>query len=1170
MRGTNVNKFGKKEKNQKVKEGECIFPFKFQWKDNNECLETDKGNICATSVTDRGTLKTYGYCETSSRSRSKSKSKSKVSLKKVTKKRALKMSKKLKLVDKFPSRSKSISKSKSKSKSKTVSKSKSKSKSPINLVSKSKSKSKSPINLVSKSISKSKSKSKSPIKIEETIDMDIKPSPKGKSMNKELIDIMEELADIMMRQGEPFKSRAYKKASETIMGYPDEITNVSELKGKPAIGKTIMEKLEEFQKTGTLRVLERERKNPMNLFTQIYGIGPKKAKQLIEGGITTIAELRENENKLNDTQKIGLKYFEPLQKRIPRDEIEEFNKEFDKIFKEVAPEGSKYQIVGSYRRGAKTSGDIDVIITNDQNNVSVFNDFLDKLIKEKVVTEVLTRGKTKSLTIGEIPGSIPRRLDFLYTAPKEYSFATLYFTGSKAFNIVMRQRALDVGLTLNEHGLFKMTAGKKGEAVDIDFPTEESIFEFLGMKYKEPKQREGYKSVELLETKEGEKIEEEKNDKSDEEVKKTSKNKTMKVKKDKKGYKEHIDEFKKDGIDALKMLSEKQLSTMLDESNKAYYNDSENVLMTDNEYDIIKEYMEKKYPKNKVLEQIGAPIQDKNKVKLPYNMPSMDKIKPDTNALTKWKDKYSGPYVLSAKLDGISGLYSTENGESKLYTRGNGKVGQDISHLIPYLKLPSTKDITIRGEIIMKKTVFLEKYKDDFSNSRNLVAGLVNQKKIDPERFKDVDFVAYEVIKPSLTPSAQMEFLENEDVITVINEVKNSIDNNELSEILVDWRESYEYTIDGVIVTNDKIYKRTDKNPEHGFAFKMVLSDQVAEAKVLNVLWSPSKDGYLKPRIQIEPVVLGGAKIEYATAFNAAFVEDNKLGIGALIKLVRSGDVIPHIMDVIEPADKAKMPDVPYKWNDTHVDIILEDAEQDETVREKNIVGFFKGLEVDGLGPGNVKKIIKAGYESVPQIIAMSEEDFLKVEGFKKKMAEKVYNSIHEKINKVNLSKLMAVSNIFGRGFGERRIDPILVKYPDILTSSESDEDKIKLVKSIKGMEKKTSERFVTNIPKFMAFIEKAKLEDKLNDIPVVEAKDESNPLFDKSIIITGFRNKELSEELKEIGANESSAVSKNTFAVVIKNNDEETGKSQAAKEKNIPIYTAEEFKEKFNLKFSI
>ena len=80
-------------------------------------------------------------------------------------------------------------------------------------------------------------------------------------MNKELIDIMEELADIMVRQGEPFKSRAYKKAAETIMGFPEDITDVSQLKGKPAIGKTIMEKLEEYQKTKTLRVLERERNN---------------------------------------------------------------------------------------------------------------------------------------------------------------------------------------------------------------------------------------------------------------------------------------------------------------------------------------------------------------------------------------------------------------------------------------------------------------------------------------------------------------------------------------------------------------------------------------------------------------------------------------------------------------------------------------------------------------------------------------------------------------------------------------------------------------------------------------------------------------------------------------------------------------------------------------------
>ena len=1137
MIGVATNKHGKIEKNKKIKEGECIFPFKYQWKEHSTCAETANGNICATSVSDRGTLKTYGYCVNSKSSPSKSSpsKSSPSSLKKVTKKKALNTTMKrhkLKIVDHFSP--KSISKSTSNSLSNIE-----------------------------------KLKSKSPTIIEKTSENNLKSSSKVKTMNKELIDIMEELADIMTRQGEPFKARAYKRAAETIMTYPSDITDVKQLQDKTGIGKTIMEKLEEYQKTGSLRVLERERKNPLNVFTNIYGVGPKKAKTLIDQGITSIEELKKREDLLNDTQKIGVQYYEPLTKRIPRSEIEQFNTKFGEIFRKVAPKGSKYDIVGSYRRGAETSGDIDLIITNEENDVSAFNKFLDELVAEKVVTEVLTRGKTKSLTIGELSGSIPRRLDFLYTSPDEHAFAVLYFTGSKAFNTVMRQRALDMGYTLNEHGFSKMTAGKKGEKLEGAFPTEQAIFEFLGMKYKEPSQREGYKSVELL----ADSSHVNNNDVYNKKVKHNTTVKaklTTKLKKE--GYKDHIASFKENGIDALKMLSEKKLAIIVDEATKAYYNDEP--LLSDNEFDIIQEYVKTKYPKNKILDQIGAPIQDKNKVTLPYHMASMDKIKPDTNALPKWKLKYSGPYVLSAKLDGISGLYSTENGVAKLYTRGNGTVGQDISHLIPHLRLPTTPNVSIRGELIMKKTTFLEKYKNQFSNSRNLVAGIVNKKTVDPEQVKDVDFVAYEVIIPSLKPSGQMKFLANkenvQDTICVINEVKTDITNDMLSDMLVDWRNNYEYTIDGIIVANDDIYDRTTKNPEHAFAFKMVLSDQVAEAKVLNVLWSPSKDGYLKPRIQIEPVVLGGAKIEYATAFNAAFVEENKLGIGSLVKLVRSGDVIPHIMEVIEPAEKAKMPDVSYIWNDTHIDIVLEDVEADETVKEKNIIGFFKGLEVVGLGAGNVKKIIRAGYDSVPKIISMSVDDFLTVDGFKKKMAEKVYGSIHDKIDKSSLPSIMAVSNIFGRGFGERKINPILEKFPDILSSDIGEEEKIDLIKTIRGVEKKTAERFVKHIPKFMEFIKVAKLESKLQDLPQPIEKDTSHPLYDKSIIITGFRNKELSDELKTIGASESTSVSKNTFAVVVKSKDEITGKVEAAEKKNIPIYTIDEFKNKFQLSFSI
>lgn len=657
--------------------------------------------------------------------------------------------------------------------------------------------------------------------------------------------------------------------------------------------------------------------------------------------------------------------------------------------------------------------------------------------------------------------------------------------------------------------------------------------------------------------------------------KSSSKNKTLKAAKSSTKYKTNIELLKTNGISALHSMTEKELSQIILEASKAYYN--ENELMTDNEFDIVKEYMENKYPKNRVLQEIGAPV-EKNKVSLPYNMPSMDKIKPDTNSLQKWKQKYSGPYVLSAKLDGISALYSTENNQLKLYTRGNGTIGQDISHLIPYLLLPKIDNITIRGELIMKKTTFVEKYSNTFANARNMVAGLVNQKKIDVEKMKDVDFVAYEVITPELKPSEQMSYMnkkhDEDKIITVINETVMELTNEYLSTLLVEWRENYEYTIDGVIVVDDKIYARTKKNPEHGFAFKMVLSDQVAEVKVVDVIWTPSKDGYLKPRLQVEPVTLGGAKIEYATAFNAAFVEDNKIGIGAIVKLVRSGDVIPHIMDVVVPAEKAQMPTVPYKWNETHIDIIMENMEDDETVKEKNIVGFFKGLEVDGLGPGNVKKIIAAGFDSVAKIIGMSKTDFLKVAGFKEKMADKIYTSIHKQINDSSLVKIMAVSNIFGRGFGERKIEPIMNKYPDIITSIDSDDEKIKKIVEIRGIEKKTAERFVKHIPSFIDFMKTAKLQSKIEEsvtaVTDTSAKaksmDTSHPLFDKHIVITGFRNKLLSQELKNIGAKETNAISKNTFIVIVSKEGEDTNKSESARQKNIPIMTLDTFKEKYNL----
>ncbi len=987
-------------------------------------------------------------------------------------------------------------------------------------------------------------------------------------LNEKFIELMEQLADIMLKQGEPFRARAYQKAQETIMAFPADILSPEQLKGQPGIGATIMEKLNEYMETGTLKVLEREKHNPVNILAEVYGIGPKKAKELVDNGITSIDQLRANQDLLNDIQKVGLQYYEDVLKRIPRSEIDEYAALFEADFKKVATANSRFEIVGSYRRGAQSSGDIDVIITSD--SAKVFTNFIDSLIKKKVILEVLSRGPSKCLVMAKIPSSDSvRRVDFLYTSLEEFPFAILYFTGSKIFNTVMRHIALEKGFTMNEHGINKMEGKKKGEKVNHVFREEKDIFDFLGLEYKAPNERTDGRAVVMKKVKPQLVIESDSDSESEEFVMQKKpvavKKPTLIIEESSEDLNQSIidiaNDFKKNGISVLNGLNENQLSSILREANKAYYNQTP--FMTDNEYDIVKEYIEAKYPSNQAIVEIGAQV-ERNKVALPYPMGSMDKIKPDTNALSNWSAKYKGPYLLSCKLDGVSGLYTTEGAEPKLYTRGDGLVGQDVSHLIPYLRLPKTKGIVIRGEFIIPKAVFDAKYKTKFANPRNMVAGIVNHKTMN-EAVHDLHFVAYEVIKPNKKPSEQMQILSTLDVEVVLWRLERKLSNEMLSEILVDWRKNYAYEIDGVIVANDSEYEKKAGNPEHAFAFKMVLSDQIAEAKVVDVIWAASKDGYLKPRVQIEPINLGGVRIEFATGFNGAFIQDNKIGVGALIELIRSGDVIPYIRKVTMPAEVAKMPLVPYKWNDTHVDVMLEDIESDESVKEKVLTGFFRGIGVEGLSAGNMARIIEAGYDTIPEILRMDVSDFLEVEGFKEKMATKLHDGIAEKVEAASLITIMSASNIFGRGFSKIKLELIMDAYPTVLLTKESDSQKVAKITQIKGMAEKSAEAFVEKIPDFIQFIKDAGLVKKLAPEKKKEV-DAGHPLFGKSIVMTGFRDADLQEKIKNVGAKVGSSVSKNTFILLVKNSPEgeDTGKAAEAKKLGIQIMTPKQFIEKY------
>ena len=426
-----------------------------------------------------------------------------------------------------------------------------------------------------------------------------------------------------------------------------------------------------------------------------------------------------------------------------------------------------------------------------------------------------------------------------------------------------------------------------------------------------------------------------------------------------------------------KKKSVNELVDILKQLSHYYYN-TNNSLLPDDIYDILRDVLEKKDPENIFLDSVGAPIA-KNRVDLPYSMPSLNKIKSAANTLGKWISKYSGPYVISDKLDGVSALLVRDSNKFKLYTRGDGRRGQDISYLVPYILPKNVKvsnfpqDIAIRGELIISKKNF-KRISNKFKNSRNTVAGLVNAKKYSKKIAKITDFVAYAVINPKYKQNIQMIKMLEWHIPTVNFMIRKKLDNNMLSNYLIKRRKESKYDIDGIVVIDSTtVYKLINKNPKHGFAFKMVLTDQIAEAKVLDVIWQVSRHGYLKPRIRLEPVTIGSVTIKYVTAHNAKYIVANVLGPGAVIELVRSGDVIPFIRKVLKIAatGKPKMPDIPYKWTKTRVDIIVEDIHGDaaDNIITKRITRFFQVLEVKYISDGIVGKIVEAGYKDIITIL---------------------------------------------------------------------------------------------------------------------------------------------------------------------------------------------------------
>lgn len=259
------------------------------------------------------------------------------------------------------------------------------------------------------------------------------------------------------------------------------------------IGKGTIDRINEILHSHSLQELKKENeKNEItSLFKTITGIGDKRAGELYDGGYRSISDIQSAifEKKIGSTHHIdlGLKYYDDLKERIPRDEIDKMKKIIKKIIKKINPH-LIFEICGSYRRGEESSGDMDLLFTNpqDSSNKSYLKEIVEKLTDEKILIDHLTeKGDKKYMGFCKLKStSKARRIDIRYFPYDEYWAGILYFTGNKEFNIKLRNRALEKGYSLNEYGLKNIKTNEKKK-----IESENHIFELLELPYLSPLER---------------------------------------------------------------------------------------------------------------------------------------------------------------------------------------------------------------------------------------------------------------------------------------------------------------------------------------------------------------------------------------------------------------------------------------------------------------------------------------------------------------------------------------------------------------------------------------------------------------------------------------------------------------------------------------------------------
>lgn len=623
-----------------------------------------------------------------------------------------------------------------------------------------------------------------------------------------------------------------------------------------------------------------------------------------------------------------------------------------------------------------------------------------------------------------------------------------------------------------------------------------------------------------------------------------------------------------------------------------------NPTVSDNFYDEVLEDFKTKYPDDELSKKGIIEKEDSDeKEPLPIPMFSLDKLK-TIEEIRKWAKNKITPevtMVATPKLDGIS-LCSQEF-TGKIWTRGDGKMGKNRTSHFPYLKGYQkpyiSREYYTFGEAIISHSDWKNYFEgkvdslsgEPYKYGRNTVSGYIGRKKPLKDILKHIEYIRFGYVDKkneyNLSKIEQINLLNKLNHYKLPYETFNLHSSDEmLFEVFETLYEKWKkyYDIDGIVIeVNDtrirkELGRETNNNPAYARAYKNVNWTTTSITKVKSIQRNVSKQGKIKPVINVEPVVVNNVTINKATGYNMKYVFEKNIAPESEIEIVRSGDVIPKHLNTISfneenveqvIHDSAVCPSChePTKWDDTKTELVC----YNENCKDKKlakIIHFFKMLKIEYFGEKEIENLFNCGYNTIESILNISHDDLSSFEGWGDKSAIKLLSQF-EKLysNGVPLSRLLHALDLFEGKIGEKTCQFILDNYEimDKDTYSDNVNEHVKNMCEIKGIGEITAEAFVKGIQNYKLKYESS-LPISISYISSPKKETESNNLEGLSVCMSGFRDKEIKNLVEKNGGKLASGVSKNTTHLVVKDKSKSSSKITKAEELGIPVLTKEEF----------